>query len=404
MFFVTRMTRLLSGCAFALLLVPVPAAAFQVQGPAWNSEGGPIEYRLHPDGSDDISDGSDLDAVRDAFATWSCAAGSGLRFIEGETIDARVNDQTDLINSVYWDETGQVDWAGMRENPDEDPIPIATVGLVPFYPGEPAVRDAFDIIFNGVDYQWTSEAVTEEGFVNVYNMALIEIGTALGLSASCENPDDQSTCLGPDEAVMTNLIPGAPRDGLEQDDIDAMVSLYGTEDGSNCEGPFRQGEACACNSDCVEGQICAPNTAGDLVCAPLCDSDGATCPTGYGCVYAAQDEDGLAVGVCGRGSPEGQFPVAATCENDRQCAEGLCTAADPIGRTVCRKSCDADGDCPSGYLCTDSVCTGNPDRAGNTCEGETGGDCACAGTSDQPASLLWLSLLVVAPWLRRRRR
>lgn len=386
-----------SAATFAVLLaLPTPALAYKLQGPAWDTDRGPILYHLHPGGSDDVEGDADLDEVRAAFALWSCVEGSALRFQEAEEPGEKVESLTDGKNNVFWDEDNSFALG---------PGTFSVTRTTPFVEGQPAVRDTGDIILNGFDHQWTTGTPTEEGQLPIFNVIVREIGVLAGLDVECTNPDDADTCPGPDESVMSPYIPGAPRDELLPDDVDAVLALYATDDGSSCTGPFRQGEPCSCNEDCVGDMICAPDTDGNDVCSPTCSSEDTSCPTGFACVLAAQEGE-RASGQCVRIGSDGLSPVAATCQNDRDCVEGLCATIAAVGRTGCRVSCDADDECPAQYACTEGHCTWAGALSGQSCETTEGlpPECGCTSTSRGGVPWLAAGLVVLAVLGRRRRR
>lgn len=387
----------------ALIALASPAAfAYSLAGPSWDTDRGPIRYHLHPDGSDDVSDGADLEAVRRAFEMWSCIEGSALRFVEGEPRAERSDDYTDAYHSVFWDEDGTYALG---------PATIAVTRMNAYVPGEDAVRDGFDMILNGTDdHTWVPERVTEDDQLPIFNVVLREIGIVVGLLPECVDEDDPTTCRPAEESILSPYIPAGPRDEVPDDDVDGILALYASDDGSSCTGPYRQGEACSCNDDCVGDMVCGADRVGESVCLPRCTSDEAGCPSGFACVLAAKpDDDGAAPGLCMRLAHDGLRPVASDCESDRQC-DGLCASVGAIGRTVCRQSCETAGDCPADYECSSGHCTFAGALDGATCS-EPGDDepvgCGCGSSSSSSSSggAPWLAgLAALALLLARRRR
>lgn len=376
------------------------AHAYKLQGPRWDIDRGPIPYHLHPDGSDDVDGDADLDEVRAAFELWSCVEGSGLRFEEADEPGEKVESLIDGKNNVFWDEDNSFALG---------PATFSVTRTTAFVPDQPAVRDAADIILNGFDHSWTTGTPTEQEKLPIFNVMVREIGVMIGLDVECLSPDDPAGCPGPEVTVMSPYIPGAPRDALPEDDVNAVLALYSTDDGSSCTGPFRQGEACACNEDCVGDMICAPDTDGKQVCSPTCSSDDTSCPTGFSCVLAARGDSESAEGQCVRIGRSGLTPVAGTCQNDRDCEQGLCASIAAVGRTACRVSCDADDDCPAQYECSEGHCTWAGNLSGVVCsDGDvppTPAGCSCDETASDGARVGWLvGLLGLGVALRRRRR
>src|SRR2546430_17371446 len=102
-----RLFRAVAGAAIlaAIAVVPDDARAFSARGLKWPNEAGqPVIYRLEPNGTKDVTDGSDLQAIRHAFATWQSVSCSKLSFMEGAWMDPKVV-ANDMVNRVYWIET-----------------------------------------------------------------------------------------------------------------------------------------------------------------------------------------------------------------------------------------------------------------------------------------------------------
>lgn len=379
---------LVASCLALSALVAAPAArAYNLLGAVWDADKGPVVYHLEPSGSEDISDGSDLEAVRQAFRNWACVEGSRLRFVEGEEAGVKNVTLDDGVNSVFWDEDNSF---GLG------PATLGvTFGTAPPTPDETLIRDAADIVFNGFDHEWaTDEAEVGAGKIDVGSIAIHETGHWLGLGHPCSDPQE-TQCLGPDEAVMTPAYPGGVIREPLQDDIDGLLEMYPAADESRCDGPYRQGEVCACNDECVTGLLCVEGLSGKQVCAPKCSSEDASCPVGFACVLGAAPTNGdPAQGTCVRLGDDGLKPLAALCERDGDCAEGICIATPAIGRTVCKKSCDVDGDCPGGYRCVDEVCVGQGASEGIQCptEPEPPG-CGCQSSA---RGAPWLTALALA--------
>lgn len=384
---------LVSALLLATFALGAPAAsAYVLLGNAWDVDNGPIDYSLSEVGSEDIDDGSDLEAVRNAFRSWSCVPGSRIRFLETTAAGPAALNTGDGINSVLWDETG----ASMAVGP-------GTLGVTISGPGMGTIDEA-DIVFNGIDYTWGTDSV--QGAVDVESVAIHESGHFLGLGHPCTD-QAETDCLGPDQAVMTPALPdGAVIRTPFEDDVNGVLELYpqAEDDESTCDGPFRQGEPCACNDECVAGLRCTQAEGQEFpVCTPNCGSSAAACPTGFSCVLAAREGEGDAEGACVSDDENGLHPPAATCERDSDCQEGLCLATTVVGRRICQVRCDGDGDCRDGYSCTDSVCTGAGASAGLVCPAEpepddNGDGCACArpGTSWPAGAVLggWILLAI----------
>lgn len=390
------------------LVVATPASAYKLLGAAWDADRGPVPFHLEPNGSDDVDDGSDLDAVRSAFRRWSCVAGSRLRLVEGEGPGAKEGESGDGRNSVFWDEDGTFG------------LGVATLGVTlgpSSSEGEALERTFATIVFNGVHHAWstTDELSAASDTVDVESIAVHEAGHWIGLDHPCEDAAE-TVCKGPDEAVMHPTYPGGLLRELRNDDEAGARALYPQDDDSTCQGPYRQGEACSCNDECVDGLVCVERQGGGGLCAPPCSGDDVSCPAGFTCVLGAMGDDGAAAGLCRKLEGDGA-PPGAVCQRDDECAAGLCARAAPVGRTVCRSTCASDDECPAEHACTDGVCLSAAARDGIVCGSDLDeGGCGCtsaappASTSARPfgAVLVMLSLLSLlggrkARGLRRQR-
>lgn len=381
-----------------LWLCSPAAQAYKLIGAKWDADKGPVPFHLEPSGSADISDGSDLEAVRQAFRAWSCVEGSSLRFIEGDVDGVKSVDLADGRNSVFWDEDGSFG------------LGPATLGVnfgaAPQSPDEVVIRDASVIVFNGFDHEWSTDESASA--TDVASIALHESGHWLGLDHPCDDAQE-TQCLGPEEAVMTPAYPGGLIREPRADDVAGVREIYPSTDESRCDGPFRQGEVCACNDECITGLLCTEALSGKQVCSPTCSAEDANCPVGFACVFGAAPTDGApAKGTCVRLAEDDLRPVASLCQRDSDCAAGLCVATSVIGRTVCKKSCTEDTDCPDGsYRCVNDVCVSRGASEGILCPAEPEPSaCGCrASTRQAPAPLgVPFGMALAALLMRRRQR
>lgn len=361
-------------------------AFLPIEGGAWNVDNGPVPFSLDPAGSDDIADASDDDALRDAFRAWACVVGTKLRFEETEEPGvAAIED--DGINTLFWDET------------NEFGLGPATLGVTVGDAGG-AERSSADIVFNGYDSTWS----TDDGpsAVDVGSIALHEIGHFLGLDHPCDKEGGQeSNCNGPEQSVMTpvwgNAIDRAPL----PDDEEGVRALYPADDEeSRCDGPYRKGEACSCDEECIEGLVCViPAGGGKSTCGETCASDDSDCGPGFACVLSLPEGDDRAEGVCVK-SEDGNKPAGSVCINAGECADGTCALLFDLTRSICQEYCETDDDCSEGRRCYENFCLGGTSH--ETCPVPPGG-CGCTQSSSSPwagaGALGALALFV----LRRRR-
>lgn len=374
------------------LLAGTSAAAFDgtflpIEGGTWDVDNGPIEYVLEPNGSEDIDDGSDLDAIRSAFRAWECVEGTKLRFVEGQGPGPAAIDD-DGKNTLFWDETGEYD------------LPEAVLGVTlgDASPGSP--RASADIVFNG-SHTWS---VGGSG-VDVQSIALHEIGHFIGLDHPCDTSSGaEENCNPASRTVMAPEWSGELDRAPRADDEEGVRALYpaGADDKSGCDGPFRKGERCSCDGECIDGLVCAAVGSGQRVCAERCASDDSDCGSGFACVLDPPEGEEAAAGVCIPIEATGA-PAGAICANGNQCASGTCALLFDVARSLCQQACTSDGDCGGGR-CTEGFCLGLV-RHEECAEPEPPGcGCSTAGDASPPdgGGVLALAILGILGLLSPR--
>ena len=160
-----------------------------------------------------------------------------------------------------------------------------------------------------------------------------------------------------------------------EDDVLALQDLYPADDDSSCTGPYRQGERCDSNCDCLSDFICMQGAHGFPVCTPQCSSETSTCPPTFTCLFGQKDEDDVAEGICHQLGREDLNPIGSYCETNNQCTTNSCLAVNEVGRSVCRQTCDSAADCEGeyNYQCVDGVCLGPGKLNGISCSGRRDG-------------------------------
>jgi hypothetical protein len=381
--------------AWSLLLVlaglalPSEAVAFDDDykrlGGVWDVDDSPITYSLDPGGSDDIDDDGDLQAVRDSFRAWACTPGTKLRFEELAAPGPRVIDTSDGKNTVFWDETGTDCLMG----PGTLGITVGDVDSTP--------RTAADICFNGLHHTWGVATQTD-----VQSIAMHEIGHFIGLAHPCDSDADADTCLPATDSIMFPAWTGSPDRRLLVSDVAGVVGLYpaDADDPSGCEGPYRAGEVCTCNDECVEGLACAPDIEGVLRCAQTCSGSNRSCGAGSACVLNAPVGSEEAVGLCVRVEPP-NLPAGAICSNGTDCASGTCLAQFTIGSSLCQVPCRSADACGTG-TCFEGICLGGFDS--EECPASAGAGCACVEAGSTGTLPGGLGVVATVWCLMRRRR
>jgi hypothetical protein len=390
----------LMGFVAALCLFSPTAQAYKKVGFRWVSEGGPILFQLHSAGSDDISDGSDLKRIEEAFQAWSCAEGTNLRFVRGDDLDGP-GSEGDGITSIYWIENeSELAAYGLT-----DKNVAVTINNAIIETGAMVVNDETDIVLNGFHFTWNSEGSSRDGQIPIFPVLLSHIGSMLGFSQSCESAEDPA-CPGIDNTVLKYFY-DYQAEGPLSDDVLALQDLYPADDDSSCNGPYRHGERCETNCDCLSDLICMTGAHGFPVCTPQCSSDDSNCPPSFTCLFGQKDEDGVAPGVCHQLGREELSPISSYCETNNQCTSNSCLAVGEVGRSICRQTCEDDGDCEGqyNYQCTEGVCLGPGQLSGIACPAEETG-CACqerhGSNTSATGGLLLVLCAFLYPLFRRR--
>ncbi|MCD6500363.1 MAG: hypothetical protein J7M25_18865 [Deltaproteobacteria bacterium] len=180
---------------------------------------------------------------------------------------------------------------------------------------------------------------------------------------------------------------GATADGAVTQD-GAMADGAVTQDGATADGAgSSDGSVTGCNSstDCQGGQVCYEHT-----CRSVCSKDE-DCPGGSRChhglckVTCTASSQCLGGEVCADDLCQQACIESTECEGGEVCRDG-----------VCRKSCASNDECWGGETCQSRVCVaGAPTKSSSGCN--------CRSTNP-PGGALWLLLLGLGLWLRRRVR
>ena len=142
---------------------------------------------------------------------------------------------------------------------------------------------------------------------------------------------------------------------------------------------------CTTSSDCHGGQVCY-----DHQCRTVCSKDqdcqgGSRCNHGLCKVTCTASSQCLGGEVCADGLCQQACIESTECQGGEVCRDG-----------VCRKSCASNDECWATETCQSRVCVaGTPTKSSSGCN--------CRQTN-VPAGGLWLLLLGLGLWLRRRVR
>ena len=149
-------------------------------------EDGHVVFRLHAEGSEDVVDGTDLEALERAFRTWNGVTGSALRFTRGPDVTSATT-FADGEFPVFWTESSTILTQGTAAFDDDVNIAGAlAVAFVYRTTSGPAIGDIVDanIAFNGAEFAWTTDPAAEPSRYDIESVAAHEIGHALGLDHS----------------------------------------------------------------------------------------------------------------------------------------------------------------------------------------------------------------------------
>ena len=171
----------------------------------------PVKYLIHVSGSDDVSDGSDFKAVKEAFAVWESPSCTALRFEYAGLSAEKGYDKKDGKTVVAWEEQS---WPHGKL--------VLAVSVNHFDPVSGEMSDA-EALMNGVDFKWTGTG--EAGRADIQRILSQRVGMMVGLwytdvagsvmhHMTTKNPFQRMQSLGPDDiAGICTLYPAASWDG-----------------------------------------------------------------------------------------------------------------------------------------------------------------------------------------------
>ncbi len=304
---------------------------------AWRPEAMPLVIEVHSAGSDDIDDGSDLEAVSRAAEAWGAPACSDALIGFAAPYDVPVPLAADGRNTFEFIEEG----AGIFDNLDG-----SHVGFTCYVCDDEGWFVEADVRMNGELVSWSTDCTGDDW--DVLGAAVHELGHVLGLP----HVDDPEAVMFAVASRRRLLDSRSPANG----DIDAVCELYPCPEGVDCGGAWNEEEACP---------------AGAPLCRPCVASD--ECGAGVdACVTSAATGASMCARAC---SPSFPCPAGFTCANlldvGTQCVldEGSEACVD-AGRFVgC--ACDEDGDCGGADdLCVEGRCAATC-RGGVACPSES---------------------------------
>lgn len=218
-------------CLGVVILVSVLAAG-SASAFTWDSYWAysPVPYEITSWGSDDVWDGSDLDAVRAAFATWQEVLFNRLSFYEAGLV-SWLPYPGDSYNTVGWIETlledWRTDWTFSR-----DPSALAISWC--WYDIFTKVTSECDIVVNGIHHSWSPTGAPDTE--DIQGVLTHEVGHFVGLGHS----EDPSALMYPVFSLRTpqeDDIVGARYIYFGEDIDDFVTRLYHVVLGREPDGP-----------------------------------------------------------------------------------------------------------------------------------------------------------------------
>ncbi|GMV44269.1 MAG: hypothetical protein AMXMBFR64_59850 [Myxococcales bacterium] len=328
-----------------------------------------VTYALHPAGSADISDGSDLQAVRAAFKQWQDVTCTTISFTEkpGSTNLAltALGYGTNGVNEVAWVETSAWVYGSY------------VLGVTsPVFYTDGSIIEA-DIALNGYQQKWS----TKGGGADVASTVLHEQGHFIGLQHvlygfSAQDPPTMAPTVDPggktatlhadDKAGVCYLYPKTAGCATDADcpyvvDDGPQGEVYAGKmkcSGGLCGGMSNQlpegtqglGESCSSEYDCKDdGAFCQIQGASGGTCAVECASPAANdCPAGLECIGWSNAPGGVCLPKSGGGATKAD---GAPCSYGNECQSLLCVGDGLTG--TCRKKCAPGNDaaCGAGMVC-----------------------------------------------------
>ena len=351
-----------------------------------------VTYYLQQDGVSTISNGSDLNAVRNGVGSWNAVSCSNLSIVEASTISSRstvvTSQMTDGKNVFTWLEDSSWNFGSY------------VLGVtMPVYDNYGTINEA-DIAFNGYNIAgpWTTTS-SSMAYTDIESVAVHELGHYFGAQhviggESMAEPPTMSPSILPDLKSRTLslddqkgicfLYPESTYACSSIDDCPKIINPYDQYEGqlacenngcggvSEASGDGALGDSCISSSDCSGSYFCQPISDGSRYCTQDCNPNTAgSCPSGFSCVGYANANGGACIPDAGSGSSSSSGGGGSSGSPSGETAYG-CTCD---LTTICDGSCHCDPECQ----CDCDLTTICDDNCG--CDPECNGGCASFGPS-----------------------
>lgn len=254
---------------------------------AWSSPS--IGWNLHVAGSADVADGSHEAAILHAFSSWESVGGSQIQFTQGPDVAVGPSGPTHV---VMWDENGETGYFPPNSG-------IVALTPISYDTGSGTILDA-DVIFNGVDYAWSTSGA-QDAF-DVQDVLTHELGHFIGLDHSPTVGGSMWPYVSPAQWLHRSL---------SLDDRSGAIAVAEQPSQTRLEGVIRR------SGNGIPGAaVCAINADdGRFIATALTGADGSWVmkgvPVGNYHVYACPLEGGMSAGnLTGNGSVSLNFAAA----------------------------------------------------------------------------------------------